>query len=322
MENNLNQKVIRRYSQEFAEKLCSDFFSSHESVTNDQIMEVQPIRQVNLFVVKNLFDQWQQEIRKLKSPYFDYGSDKVVAAMDQLKNALSRSISLNRNTYQPLLEKATEETLRLILSPYDYYKELVEIDEALLTPEYLKTTAKYMKVNPFIVQALLERIDKENITVLTNEKAKQLLDQVVDNIEGEPDDVEPLIASFSEILPLTLEDLYGAPKENKPRESEPAGNVRTLHDNLVKEDQSTLADLHSNQKIEDIRGHLSINQRFMFVNILFEGDEKRFNEVIDHIERQESADEAIHYIHAAFGEWDRQREEVQDFMSIVKRRLS
>lgn len=320
MENNLNQKVIRRYSREFAEKVCVDFFASHESVTNDQIMEVQSIRQVNLFVVKNLFDQWQQEIRRLKSPYFNYGAENVVAAMDKLKNALSRSILLSRDTYQPLLEKSTEETLRLILSPYDYYKELIEIDEALLTPEYLKSTSKYMKVNPFIVQALLEQVEKENISVLTHEKAKQLLDQVVDKIDGEPDDVEPHIASFSAILPITLEELYGVQKENTPRENEPSGNVRTIHDDLVQEDQSTLADLHSKQKIEDIRGHLSINQRFMFVNALFDGDENRFNEVIDHIERQESADEAIHYLHAAFGEWDRQREEVQDFMSIVKRR--
>ncbi len=350
MENNLNHKVINTYSRDFAEKVCASYFSGNERVGNDQLMEVQPVRQVNLFVVKNLFDAWQKEAENLRSPYFDYNAPKVQEAMERLRNILSRHIQLDRETYQPLLEKATAETLRLILSPYDYYKELISIDESLLTTDYLKATSKYLKVNPFIITELITRLEKEKVTNLTREKALELLDSVVDEHDGEPDDVEPHIREFGKIHPVTLEELYGGSEKkksparqadndsgmnnNKPenvrpsREKSPSGSdsaeteKRTLHDNLFNKEQSTLADIHQKQKIQDIRKHLTINQRFMFVNSLFEGNAERFNEVIDHIERQDSVDEAIHYLHAAFSEWDREGEEAQEFYSIVRRRLS
>ncbi len=323
MENNLNQKHIRRYSRDFAELVCDQFFSRHSVVSNEDIMEVQAIRQVNLFVVKNLFDQWQHEIRRLKSPYFDYEAPKVTEAMEALKNALSRNIRMDRKTYQPLLEKSVEETLRIILSPYDYYKDLISVDEELLSSTYLKATARYIKINPFIIEALISKLEEDKIGDLNHARAEQMLDAVVEQLDGEPDDVEPHIESFNKIHPLTSDELFGVVKENKPKEEiEPDSTFRTLNDNLINEERKTLADIHQHQKIEDIRSYLSINQRFMFVNSLFEGNTERFNEVIDHIERQENPDDAIHYLHAAFGEWDRQSEEVEEFFMIVRRRLS
>ena len=212
MENNLNKKVIRRYSREFAEKVCNDYFANSRQVDNDALMEVQPVKQVNLFVVKNLFDQWQQESEQLKSPYFNYAAPKVVEAMDRLKNVLSRHILLDRDTYEPLLARSAEETLRLILSPYDYYKDLISIDEALLTTDYLRATSRYMKVNPFIIQELINRLEQENITDPDHEKVRLMLDQVVESLDKEPDDVEPHIEAFGQVHPLSLEELFGSEK--------------------------------------------------------------------------------------------------------------
>lgn len=335
MENNLNQKVIRQYSHEFAEKVCDSYFETRSRIDNDGLMGIQPVKQVNLFVVRHLFDQWQQDTGRLESPFFDFSAPQVREAMDRLKNVLSRHIMMERATYQPLLEKAVEETLRLILSPYDYYKELISRENAPLAASYLKTVSKYIRINPFIINELIARLERENFSTLTRENARKLLDEVVDQLEGEPDDVEPHIDAFAQVHAVQTSALYGEEPENAP-EPAPASEpekpaekkdprdreVRTLHDNLVNKEQSTLADLHRQQKIEDIRAYLTINQRFMFVNSLFDGDTVRFNEVVDHIERQESADDAIHYLHAAFSEWDRESEEVEEFFEIVRRRLT
>lgn len=322
MENNLNQKVIRRYSQDLAEKVITSFFSDHAQVDNTTILEVTPIKQVNLFVVKNLFDQWQREIRQLRSPYFNYHSPQVAEAMDQLKNALSRSIAVKQEDYRPLLEKSVEETLRLILSPYDYYKNLLGVEEELLTKEYLRTTSKYIKINPFIMEALLNRMDQEENLDLSRESARRLLDEVVDQLKDEPDDVDPHLETFSQLLPISLEQLYGDQRSNTPKPEQDASAARrTLHDNLVKEDQDTLLDMHQRHGIDDIRTHLTINQRFMFINTLFKGNENQFYETIDHVERVGDPADALNYLKNNFGHWDDDSDEVVEFYTIVRRRL-
>jgi hypothetical protein len=322
MENNLNQKVIRRYSQDLAGKVVSSFFSNNTQVDNTTILEVTPIKQVNLFVVKNLFDQWQREIRQLRSPFFNYHSPKVQEAMDQLKNALSRSIAIKKEDYQPLLEKSVEETLRLILSPYDYYKDLLGVEEEFLTQDYLHTTSKYIKINPFIMEALLSRIDNEENMDLSRENARHLLDEVVDQLKDEPDDVDPHLEAFSELLPISLEELYGTQRSNSARPEPEAPSVRrTLHDNLVKEEQDTLLDIHQRHGINDIRSHLTINQRFMFINTLFKGNENQFYETIEYVEKSGDPAAALNYLKNNFSHWDDDSDEVVEFYTIVRRRL-
>jgi hypothetical protein len=324
MENNLNQKVLRRYSQEFARKVTESYFSDHDIVTNESVLEITPIKQVNLFVVKNLFDQWQQEIRRLRSPYFNYDAPKVTEVMEQLKNVLSRNITIGKEDYLLLLERSIEETLRLILSPYDYYKEFLGVDEELLTREYIRSTSKYIKINPFIMEALLQRIEKEQNLELTRQSARRLLDEVVDQLQGEPDDVEPHLESFSEVAPISMNELYSASRSNTWKEKkakEAPASKRTLHDNLVKEDQATLLDIHQRQGIDDIRTHLTINQRFMFINSLFNGNETQFYETVDEIEKKENADEAMQYLEDHYGHWNPESEEVEEFYNIVQRRM-
>ncbi|MEJ2004962.1 MAG: hypothetical protein P8X57_08385, partial [Cyclobacteriaceae bacterium] len=125
MDNRLKREIMKEYSSRFAEKVASAFFSDNDKMESKDVMSAQEIRQVNLFVVKNLYDQWQREADQLKSPYFDYTSDEVREAMQDFMNTLSHHISLGRDTYTELLKKSTEETLVLIFSPYDFYYRLL-----------------------------------------------------------------------------------------------------------------------------------------------------------------------------------------------------
>ncbi len=94
-----------------------------------------------------------------------------------------------------------------------------------------------------------------------------------------------------------------------------------LNDILSHDQRETLADQHQNARIKNIRKHLSINQRFMFINALFQGDEQAFDRTLEHLETVSSSDEAISFLTHKYTNWDESSEEVQEFLQIVHRRF-
>ena len=334
MDNRIKRDIMKDYSRRFSAKVADMFFDKKERMESKDIMGVQDIRQVNLFVVKNLYDQWQREATGLKSPFFDYSAPAVREAMDNFMNTLSHHISLDRANYMALLEKSTEETLILIFTPYDfYYRLLTEYDQDEIPVTYLSYVKKYIRLNPYILQHLLDVVDKEDLEFIPRDRIQELLDKALEKTSESPEDVEPYISQFSTYEKVTLEEIYGEEKdrsvrkqsssdENKPEKTRERSHAPTLNDLLQKDEVPTLADMHRKARIEDIKKSLSINQRFMFINTLFSGNEESFERTIAHIESVSSTDEAISFLTHKFTNWDHDSEEVEEFMQLVRRRHS
>ena len=96
---------------------------------------------------------------------------------------------------------------------------------------------------------------------------------------------------------------------------------KTLHDEFSGDAKNTLADIHAQQKITSILDNLTINQRFMFINALFDGDDQQFKKVIQILERSESHQAAIDYIQETYPNWDLDSEEVQEFFEVLSKRF-
>ena len=94
-----------------------------------------------------------------------------------------------------------------------------------------------------------------------------------------------------------------------------------LHDTLREESVKSIADLHEERKIEDIRASLNLNQRFMFINGLFKGDEEKFNQTIDKLEGLSSVDDARQYLINEFN-WEESMEEMEEFLDLISKRLA
>ncbi len=112
------ETLFSEYSQQFADRITGEFFARNNRVTSKTIMEVQSIKQVNLFVIKNLYDQWQRETANLRSPFFDYDNPDVQTALQSYMNTLSHHISLDQTAYQELLRKSVAESLNLVFYPF------------------------------------------------------------------------------------------------------------------------------------------------------------------------------------------------------------
>ena len=342
MESNINHEVIRTYSKAFAEKLAESFFNDKNSISGEEILNFSEIRQINLFILRVLFEKWKSEFDQLRSPYFNYESDEVKAATKKFMNVLSKNILIDRHDFMPLLEDATYKTVLLIFSPYEFYlQEISEMDREKLSVNELESIKKYIKVNGQLLQAYIDRLKSEKTQIVTQQEAIKIFDEVCEDTTDTPEEFDDYHKQFSVIEPLDLDRLYSRPDtevsalmeqdgEAPEAEDTPSLNEkfkrkkRTLLDALSLEKKEVLVDIHEKKPIEDIKKSITLNQRFMFEKELFNGDHDEFDMVIDYVNNCNNRQEAMDFIHENYVKkknWDLEKDEVADFFKLIEKRF-
>lgn len=347
MDEKISLKALEDYSDDYASKVTASFFSQKEKITGPEILKACDVHQINLFVIQELLHAWKREGQKLRSPFFDYSAPPVAEALGRLQNLLSNHISISRESFQPLLKKGVSRTLYLILDPYDFYSDTLDNGGGgTIKIEDLRNEIKYVKINCTPLERLLQALDERKLISISGNEAFALLDHILEEVNFTPEDIDGYLGQFSKILPLDLENLYegkvAAPSNPVPVKTEavktktvPAKAVpekieivksampiaqTTLYDQFSKGTQSTLAeDFQKRKKIKDT---LTINQKFMFTKILFNGDFELFSDAIDRLDALDNLTQANSYLSNNYGEWNKEGEEYQEFIEIVEKRFA
>jgi len=339
MDQKISIKKLEQYAAAFNESVLGTFFSKKARISGKEILELTPVGQVNLLVIHALMMKWKNETSRLKSPYFDYEHQEVKEAFGQFANLLSKHISVSREDLSPLLETATADTLSLILSPYDYYADALDTGgQGKVSVTDLKNLVRYLKINKGPLEKLVSRASAgpSVVSSLTGREAFGLLDAVLEEEGFSPEDPETHLKIFSQVIPVTLQDLLEAPKvvrksepvaqqtkQNTAKKAPVAPVTQTsLYDELAKESRPTLADNFQKQKISSLKESLSINQKFMFTKLLFNGDFDLFGQAIERLDMMDSMQQVTRFLDLDYPEWDRSSEEFQEFMSMVERRFA
>lgn len=340
MDSSFNKEVIKEYSKQYSEKIIKAFFEVKAEISGEEILELTEVKQVNLFVLKLLFEVWHNEMEKIRSPYFNNNHKEVQEVLVKYKNTISRHILVNKANFEPLLQQAVYESLLIIISPYHYYdEELVKLGDKM-DLQVLLNTKKFTKINKPILEAIINKIEL-GIDQFSN--SADLLDAVLEETDLIPDDSTDHIDNFNKILPLDFNKIYKESSEeieeeinnettSTHEEAEEGENniidvvntendtLVTLNDTFSDGEVETLADIHEKQSIEKIETSITLNQRFMFVNGLFGGDVDTFNATIKNLDAMNNYEEAKNYIVSHFNNWDKEDEDVVEFFNIVKKR--
>jgi hypothetical protein len=322
MDEKISLEAIALYSDAYADKVVKKFFDDgKERITGQEILSLCDIQQINLFVVRELFKAWREELKKLKSPYFDYENTEVKEALEGFMNVLSKNISVGRQHFAPLLKKAVSQTVLVILNPYDYFSILVSGTNNKLDVASFKDEIKYLKINNAPLQKLLEKLQEKEVKELTGNEAFGLLDHILEEVNFSPDDVEEYIQKFSALEKLDPEKFYfKKPMEPaRPVQDRPASKP-TVHDALGTNAKPSLVE--NFQRIQRIKERLTINQKFMFTKVLFNGDFEYFSKTIDELDQKSDMPSALQYLEQHYKEWDRESEEFHEFMEMVEKRFS
>ncbi|MBC5774201.1 hypothetical protein H8S95_09015 [Pontibacter sp. KCTC 32443] len=366
MEDKYNQLHLERYSKELANMLCDRHFASHDTINGPQLLHFVPIKQVNLFVIKELLLKWHQEMANLRSPYFDFENEDVKEALLNFMNVLSRKIRMKRNAFEPLLQKAIYDTFLVVLAPSVTLEEkFLRIQEEITLPK-LQENLKYIDIDKALFAGFIETLSSSS---RDREYILSRFKLYLNAHQGERTTIEQLAGQFNALLPLNAEELVKpdaaplyTPEAAKPTPAAPVEEVDivapihmaqreasivtppapapkpadhnlnerfkaerpTLNENFRKA-ASSLADTHSNQKIDSLKNAISINQRFSFINELFEGDNLTYYQAIQSLDAMTSADQATRFItHDLAGkyDWSKKQDHVNKLLRLVERKFA
>jgi hypothetical protein len=346
MDEKISLEAIALYGDAYTEKVLKDYFSSQERITGQEILNLCNIQQINLFVVKELFRAWKEETKKLKSPYFNFENAEVKEALENFMAVLSRNILITQPYFSPLLKRAVSQTLLVIFDPYDFFSMLITGKNNKLEVPAFREEIKYLKVNKAPLERMLQKLEERGVNEISGNEAFAILDQILEEVNFTPEDVETYIEKFSAVVPLDPARFYvlrqeevkisvpPPPAKQEPVRTEPVAVNKpkvvanstpspTVNDKLNRENQGRPTVAQNFQKISRIKDNLTINQKFMFTKVLFHGDFELFSKAVDRIDQMDNLNAALRYIeeeHAST--WDRDSEEFHEFMELVEKRFS
>ena len=361
-----------QYGRRLAARLCDQHFNASPDATLDgpAVLGFTPIRQLNLFVVRQLLQQWQIEMSRLRSSYFDFEAPVVQQALLEFQNTLSRYIRLHRAAFEPLLAKAVADALNLVIDPASVTEHLFFNQETETTVLGLRDQLRYVDINkPFFASFIATLPSAEALSI--NAVTAQLRAYQATTYRSEIV-IQQLVSALSTLLPLTEADLWQDgptstlnaqpavatlstssedakavatyPKENNNlKQSESAPTPPTtdlpLHEKL-KASSSTAAPLAATlraqsqpvllaernaPKVETLREAISINQRFSFINELFNGENMEYHAAIQHLDSLTDYEQAKTYLTqhlAQRHDWSRKEEHIAKLLKLIERKYA
>ena len=208
MEDKYNQISLEQYSRDLAKLLCDRYFAATETINGQQLISFSPVKQINLFVIKELLISWNREMASLKSPYFDFEDQDVKDALKQFMNVLSRRILIRRPHFEPLLQKAIRDTFNLVLNPVASFDEkFLQVQEEV-TQAKLQEHLKYLDLNKAIFSDFVQSLppqspDKASVLqkfrLFTQARYKELAT------------LDDLLNLLNPLLPISRTDLLEKP---------------------------------------------------------------------------------------------------------------
>lgn len=352
MDEKISLEAIAVYGDAYAEKLLKNFFANKEKINGQQILALSSIQQVNLFVIRELFKAWKEETRKQKSSYFDNENPEVKEALANYMSVVSNHILIDRAHFSPLLKKAVSQTLLAIFDPYDFFSMLVTGKDNKLEVASLRDEIKYIKINKAPIERMLHTLEQRKVDQIPGNEAFAILDQILEEVNFTPEDLEGYIEKFSEVHTLDPATFYitkPVPQE-VVRPSAPQQEIKSemsetrttyAEDKVIVEQKKVVVQevkkestvnerttagkqalMDNLKKISRIKDSLSINQKFMFTKVLFYGDFESFSRAIDDIDQLPDMTSALRYLERHSSNWDRDSKEFHEFMEMVEQRFA
>ena len=330
MESKLNFEAIEIYSEAYATKLIDELFKDKEKISGDEILQL-PVEQVGLLILNNVYQSWSLEAGKLKSAYFNYEADDVKAEMRRLMNVLSKNILVDKDSFVPLLIEAVNKTILLIVSPYTFYANLLKSEEVNL--ESLTTTKRFLKINNGVIKTLINRLELSPEMIGNPDT---LLDEVFSSIDDSPLNHDEIAQTFSKHLHFESDKFYSEEEtkhvfhveedDDGDDGDQQTESESTLNDSFMGNSYETVADkLKNHNQSGSLKSMLSINEKFMFINDLFDGNQDDFTKVLEFLESCDSRQEAVTFVEKNYLKhniWKEGAPQVKAFLELLNKKFT
>ena len=251
--------------------LLSSFFKQKETINGNEILTYCDEKQVNMFILFLLMKEWKREVENMKSPYFDFTNNEVKDALKAYMNTVSKHIKINKSDFEPLLGKALDYTIQLAENP-----------ESFMVSNHLESDLT--ELNKYI------QYHKPYFDGDKDYEIENLSNQVLEKLGVQPQNEEIVEEKVEEKVAI-----------EKPVEVESDNTQSTINESLKNEEGSRIIDSFTSEveeetiqikNIESIKNAITINQKFIFVNELFNGNADDYSSKINELDACENFENA------------------------------
>ena len=153
---------LKNFLKAILKKITNNSLIKNEHFSGKEILEYTDIYQINLFILKNIFEEWEQNIKKNKSSYFNYDSEEVRYISREYSNILSKNISINDIQINDLALDAIQDYILLILKPFEFFSKEFERFDNKISIKNIEKRKKYYKTNDNVYSHIIDTIKKKN----------------------------------------------------------------------------------------------------------------------------------------------------------------
>ncbi len=320
--------IAKEVSQEYIKKY---FDTNREYIYGDEIIEFAPHKQVNLFILFQIFSDWNTIVNTLRHPYFDFEHSEVQESVKALKNVLSRHIRINRSHMLKMTEKAVINNMRLILDPINTYVNFFFPNKNSITLEALDKYSPYFEDFGFMLHSIITFMKKNNIEKITKDEYVVNANKIIKLYEKKTGNSIKVYQAerFKDLTGKDLGDLLsGSPSVTvnkvgtdstqelllrKLLGTNISDNVEEIPGEDKKITNPLLSAIHyvkkgkigeqfsSGEGVNDAFKGLRVEQiplhkQFNFTQNLFKGDNLLFKKTLDEINKLNSYEEALTYL--------------------------
>jgi hypothetical protein len=127
--------------------------------------------------------------------------------------------------------------------------------------------------------------------------------------------------------PASANEEASVPLHEKLKAANPTASplAATLRSSQHAEGASAPLAARSAPKVESLREAISINQRFSFINELFNGENMEYHAAVQHLDSLPNAEQAVQYITSTLApryDWARKEEHMNKLLKLVERKFA
>ena len=214
--------------------------------------------------------------------------------------------------------------LNLLDAKISEFHQLVETSENELEPIALEPV-DFLDIVETVAEESAEDIADEAEAVV--EEVEDEPKTVVEEVEAEPEAELILVQETAQdsmqgpvVEDLPADDLPAGDNDDLPFFDEPeVVTAAPIIDSLT-DKQAWRSDMPGG-KVNDVRSAISLHDRLLFINKLFDEDPIAFQTALGKINTMESLDEVVGYIASEHSDWNLESDTVYRFMMAIRRKV-
>ena len=181
---------------------------SSNKVKGKDLIKITDSKQLNLFLIKNIYDKWNQNFKKNKMNYFDYEAKEVEEATNNMMNVLSNNICVEFDEFKKLFYLSMADIVELASNPKGFLKKDF-LNFRWYDLERIKMRSKYYEYFKDLFNILIERVESNReISIKSHE-----LNKYVDEITIEQN--HELVKEVSVLLECNAEEISNIKYNNE-----------------------------------------------------------------------------------------------------------